>query len=221
MLHFSRWQTAVVLGITALACLAALPNVLPAHALERLPQWAQRKIELGYDLRGGEHIQLAVDTAYVRRELLEQLRGEVRGLMREARAGYQGLQVRNGGVEFFVRDAETMPRVLSVLDTFMPPARSIRAREVPLLLDGRQSFTETRNAPALERDVTVDVADRMVRLEPTEMAVRRRIASSRRASADMIERRLAELGAPYRLWQTGEDRLAIDVPFPLERLPEH
>jgi len=218
MLYFSRWQTAAVLGITALVCLAALPNVLPARALASLPQWAQRKIELGYDLAGGGHFQLAVDVDFAQRELLEQLRSDVRGLMREARAGYQGLQVRNGGVEFFVRDADAMPRVRAALDRFLPPPRSIRPREAPLVFDGRPSLTEARSAQALEPDVTVDVADRLVRLEPTDSAIASRVAQARRVSVDLISRRLTDFGVPYRLRQIGNDRVALDIPFPIERV---
>src|SRR5882724_4469716 len=62
MLYFSRWKTAAILGTTLIVCLAALTNVLPAATFDSLPGWAQRKIELGMDLRGGTHVQLAVDT---------------------------------------------------------------------------------------------------------------------------------------------------------------
>lgn len=58
---FSR---AIVYGLIILfGLLCALPNVLPDTAAEKLPDWyAQNKLTLGLDLRGGSHLLLEVDT---------------------------------------------------------------------------------------------------------------------------------------------------------------
>jgi len=217
-MRFSRWQTVAILGVTVFLCVAAVPNVLPASILDRLPSWAQRQIALGYDLRGGGHYQLAIDAAYVRREQLGQLLDQARQLMRERRVAYTGLTIRNGGVEFSVRNTDDMPRALSALDTFRELPRSIHPREAPFVFDGRPNWTEARNAQALEADVTVDVADRFVRLEPTDTAIRRRIVQARRQSAAIVEARMNEVGGPTRLRYIGEDRIAIDIPFSIERI---
>lgn len=219
-MHFSRWQTIGILGVAALVCLAALPNVLPASTLERFPAWAHRKIKPGYDLTGGGHYQLAVDANYVQGQLLEELRDEVGLLMRGRRVGYDALKIRNGGVELWVRDADAMPRALAALDLFTTPPRSMPPRAAWVVFDGRPSLTATRNPQPPEQHVTVDVADRLVRLEPTQVSIHRRIARARQASIGLVERRVSEVGAPYKIREVGEDRIALDIPFPIEHIPQ-
>ena len=96
MLYFSRWKMAVILGITALICLFAVPNFFPEKVVERWPKWAQRHIVLGLDLQGGSHILLEVDSNAVRKEKVEALRDDVRRVVRENRLGSPGAAVIRG-----------------------------------------------------------------------------------------------------------------------------
>ena len=86
MLYISRMEGAGDLATTFIICLFAVPNLLPEKTVQSWPKWAQRHIVLGLDLQGGAHLLLEVDAAAVRREKLEQLRDDVRRLLREARA---------------------------------------------------------------------------------------------------------------------------------------
>ena len=62
MLNLPRWQTIVIIAITVLSGLFALPNLLPASVLDHLPHWYQQsRINLGLDLRGGAHFLLEAD----------------------------------------------------------------------------------------------------------------------------------------------------------------
>src|SRR5215470_3698926 len=62
MLNLPRWQVIGIIAVTALAALFALPNVLPGPVLDALPGWyAQSRINLGLDLRGGAHFLLEAD----------------------------------------------------------------------------------------------------------------------------------------------------------------
>ncbi|EBA00540.1 hypothetical protein [Marinobacter sp. ELB17] len=56
---------ALVYGLVILlGLLAALPNLLPAQAVAKLPAWyTSTTISLGLDLQGGSHLLLAADTA--------------------------------------------------------------------------------------------------------------------------------------------------------------
>jgi len=96
MLYFSRWKTAVVLGITALVCLCAVPNFFPEKVVDTWPKWAQRHIVLGLDLQGGSHILLEVDSNAVRKEKVEALRDDVRRVVRENRLGSPGAAAIRG-----------------------------------------------------------------------------------------------------------------------------
>ena len=61
MLHFSRLYTLAILGICLLGLLVPIPNFLSKESYDALPRWAQHKIGLGLDLRGGAHILVAMD----------------------------------------------------------------------------------------------------------------------------------------------------------------
>src|SRR5476651_1997800 len=62
MLHLPRWQTIAIIVFTVLAGIFALPNLLPERVLGVLPGWyAQNRINLGLDLRGGAHFLLEAD----------------------------------------------------------------------------------------------------------------------------------------------------------------
>ena len=74
MLNLPRWQTIVIIAITVLSGLFALPNLLPAGVLDHLPHWYQQsRINLGLDLRGGAHFLLEADLRGVLNERLTNL----------------------------------------------------------------------------------------------------------------------------------------------------
>ena len=104
MLYFSRWKAIAVLAIAAVVCLCAVPNFFPAQEVARWPAWAQRHIVLGLDLQGGSHILLEVDTNDVRQQKLDQVRDDVRRVLRDAKVGYTGLVIRGDTVEVRIRE---------------------------------------------------------------------------------------------------------------------
>ena len=87
MLYISRWKALAIVVTTLLICMFAIPNLLSPSTVQSWPKWAQRHVVLGLDLQGGSHLLLEVDTAAVRKEKVEQLRDEVRKVLREAKVG--------------------------------------------------------------------------------------------------------------------------------------
>src|SRR5262245_24020645 len=78
MLYISRWKAFAIVMTTLVVCLFAAPNLLSQGTISDWPKWAQRHVVLGLDLQGGSHLLFEVDTAQLRREKLDQLRGDVR-----------------------------------------------------------------------------------------------------------------------------------------------
>lgn len=96
-----------VLVVLALAFSAAyaLPNVLPAAWLAKLPAFMPRDaMTLGLDLQGGAHLALEVKLDDVRVHAYDSLSDEVRALAREAGIGYTGLRADAGGVKLSLRE---------------------------------------------------------------------------------------------------------------------
>src|SRR3977135_2526125 len=94
MLYFTRWKALAIILTTLVVCLCAVPNFFPEAKVKTWPLWAQRHIVLGLDLQGGSYLLLEVDSNYVKKEKLDQVRDDVRRALRDAKIGYTGLAVR-------------------------------------------------------------------------------------------------------------------------------
>ena len=99
MLYFTRWKALAIILTALVVCLFAVPNFFPEAKVKTWPVWAQRHIVLGLDLQGGSYLLLEVDSNYVKKEKLDQVRDEVRRVLRDAKIGYTGLAVRGEAVE--------------------------------------------------------------------------------------------------------------------------
>ena len=91
MLYFTRWKALAIILTALVVCLCAVPNFFPEARVKTWPAWAQRHLVLGLDLQGGSYLLLEVDSNYVKKEKLDQVRDDVRRALREAKIGYTGL----------------------------------------------------------------------------------------------------------------------------------
>src|SRR5271156_3539787 len=100
MLYFTRWKALAIIVTALVVCLCAVPNFFPEAQVKSWPAWAQRRMVLGLDLQGGSYLLLEVDSNYVKKEKLDQVRDDVRRTLRDARIGFTGgIVVRNDAVE--------------------------------------------------------------------------------------------------------------------------
>src|SRR6266404_7822424 len=111
MLYFTRWKALAIILTALVVCLCAVPNFFPEATVKTWPAWAQRRLVLGLDLQGGSYLLLEVDSNYVKKEKLDQIRDDVRRALRDAKIGYTGLNVRNDSVEVRItKDADVQTR---------------------------------------------------------------------------------------------------------------
>ena len=108
MLYFTRWKALAIILTALIVCLFAVPNFFPQERVKTWPVWAQRHIVLGLDLQGGSYLLLEVDSNYVKKEKLDQVRDEVRRVLRDAKIGYTGLAVRGDAVEVRVKEGDQL-----------------------------------------------------------------------------------------------------------------
>ena len=78
MLYFTRWKALAIILTALVVCLCAVPNFFPEAKVKTWPVWAQRRLVLGLDLQGGSYLLLEVDSNYVKKEKLDQVRDDVR-----------------------------------------------------------------------------------------------------------------------------------------------
>lgn len=122
MLNLPRWQTIGIIAVTALAVLFALPNLLPSVVLDHLPNWyAQSRMNLGLDLRGGAHFLLEADLRSLMTERLTNLSDSVRGELRKQQVQFKEVAVEGGrNVVITLRDEAQRSKALEAIRAVDP-----------------------------------------------------------------------------------------------------
>jgi preprotein translocase subunit SecD len=184
MVQFPRWQRVLVLGICLLGLLFTIPNLVSKRTLEQLPDWLpSQQINLGLDLQGGAHLLYEVEVQVAIDEDLEALVDAVRGQLRSARIGYQGLGTAGNAVVLTLRD----------------PAEEQAARDALRELD-------------TQAILTVEDGGRL-RMELPEAALRERRQSVVEQAVEIIRRRIDEFGLrEATVIRQGDDRVLVQIP---------
>src|ERR1700749_4760538 len=115
MLYFTRWKALSIILTALVVCLCGVPNFFPDARGKTWPPWAQRRLVLGLDLQGGSYLLLEVDSNYIKKEKLDQVRDDVRKTLREAKIGYTGLATKGDAVEVRISKDTDQPVALSKL----------------------------------------------------------------------------------------------------------
>lgn len=195
MLYFTRWKAIAVILTALIVCLCAVPNFFPEATVKSWPKWAQRHVVLGLDLQGGSHILLEVDASSVKKDKLDQVRDDVRRVLRDAKIPYTGLAVRNDGVDVRITNATDQANALT------------KVRELAQPLTGLAGTSGQR---------TVEVSDAgngAIRLTLPQAAITERVRQAVEQSIQIIEKRVNELGTVEPLIQRqGADRILVQVP---------
>ena len=195
MLYFTRWKALGIVLTALVVCLCAVPNFFSEARVKTWPVWAQRHIVLGLDLQGGSSLLLEVDSNYVKKEKLDQIRDDARRVLRDAKIQYTGLNIRNDVVEVRITKDTDAQTALSKL------------RELSQPLGGLLGSSGQR---------TLEVADGgggLIRLTVPQAAITDRIRQSVEQSIQIVERRVNELGTVEPLIQRqGDDRILVQVP---------
>src|SRR6201992_3015052 len=195
MLYFTRWKALGIILIALVVCLCAVPNFFPEAKVKTWPAWAQRRLVLGLDLQGGSYLLLAVDSNYVKKEKLDQVRDDVRKTLRETKIGYTGLATKGDSVEVRITKDTDQGTALAKLRELSQPLGGL------LGSNGQRSL-----------DVS-DAGGGVVRLSVPPAAITERIRQAIEQSIQIVERRVNELGTVEPLIQRqGTDRILVQVP---------
>ncbi len=195
MLYFSRWKIYTILAVCLLGSLLALPNVLGRDMLAALPQWyAQTRVHLGLDLRGGSHLLLEVDMGAVTRERLEALVDGARTQLRTANIGYTGLSAGDRQVTVQLRDAAQAEEAIKQLRQL-----AINVGAGPL----------GGGLP----DINVSAQGTTLTMALSDEAVRQRAQQAVEQSIEIVRRRIDETGVSEPIIaRQGQDRILVQLP---------
>ena len=115
MLHFARWKILSILAICLLGLLLPIPSFLSEATYKKLPSWAQHRINLGLDLRGGAHLLFEMDTAEIKKNWLATLRQDALTKLREAKIRPSGVTLTGTVLTIKLPDVADTQRALTVL----------------------------------------------------------------------------------------------------------
>jgi preprotein translocase subunit SecD len=195
MLYFTRWKALGIILTALVVCLCAVPNFFPEAQVKTWPAWAQRRLVLGLDLQGGSYLLLEVDSNYVRRQKLDQIRSDAQKALREAKIQYTGLAVRNDAVEVRISKDTDLPTALSKLRELSQPLGGL------LGSSGQRSLEVT------------DAGGGLIRLTVPQAAITDLLRRTIEQSIQIVERRVNELGTVEPVIQRqGTDRILVQVP---------
>jgi len=195
MLYFTRWKALAIILTALVVCLCAVPNFFPEAKVKTWPLWAQRHIVLGLDLQGGSYLLLEVDSNYVKKEKLDQVRDDVRRVLREAKIPYTGLVSRADSAEVRItRDTDV-------------PAALAKLRELSQPLGGLLGSSGQRSLEVS------DAGGGLIRLNVPQAAITDRVRQTIEQSIQIVERRVNQLGTVEPIIQRqGTDRILVQVP---------
>lgn len=182
---------ALYLAIILAGILFALPNVLPASALERWPAFLPtQKVSLGLDLRGGSHLVLEVDAADLQKERLRNLGEDARRSLREADVPVRAVQTGSQSVSVTLRSPEQQDRAMDALELLSNPVGTAR----------RDLDVQRRGSDGID-------------LVPTAEGLRESVGLAVTQSLEVIRQRVDQVGVSEpTIQRVGADRILVQLP---------
>lgn len=194
MLNIARWKATLILLTAFAVMMLAAPNLMPKAWVDSLPRAMQTRMTLGLDLQGGVHLMLQVDADAVRREKIENLRDQVRNILRENRIQIQGINFQGMSVVVRLREGQNVALAETEL------------RKIPQPIGGQFSATG-------QFDVAVSRSGETFTLASTEPGIRDKISRAVTQSIEIVRRRIDQLGTTEPVIQRqGIDRIIVQVP---------
>ncbi len=196
MMHYARWKSLAILASVLLAFLLALPNILPKPWQEKFAAYGVNPLTLGLDLQGGSNILLEVDRNDLRKKMGEQLTGDIRAALREAKIGYQGINQTDAGVTVRISNPADIDRAKSELQKLQQPLTSG-------LLGGGASINL----------FDLGQQDQQFTFTFSDQGIDAKIGTAVGQSLKIVENRINALGTVEPIiQQQGKDRIVVQLP---------
>ncbi|MBD24086.1 MAG: protein translocase subunit SecD [Candidatus Marinimicrobia bacterium] len=189
-LQYSGLKIGIVLAITLLGILFALPNMLSEKTRSILPEWLA-PMQLGLDLQGGSYLLLEVDLVSVANEQLVNLEETVRGALREKRLGYRNLRSTDAEVFVTIPDQTETSAARSAIRDEVPEM------EIESLSNGRFRITIPDKVRSAQASAAVTQSLEIIRRRIDEFGTSE--PSIQRQGSDRIIVELPGVGDPERV----------------------
>ena len=201
MLRFSSLKIIAILASVLFAILMVVPSLMdPASrkALEtRVPSWVPaRAITLGLDLQGGLHVLLQIDAASLIKTQVDNLRDDVRRVLREEKIPL------SGGVGALAKGVQLRIALDKDREKVMPKLRAL-AQPIGNLLTGGSTNTFSLSEGS-EGQITFTLTEAGI-IEKTRRGIEQ--------SIEVLRRRIDGIGTKEAsIQRQGSDRILVEVP---------
>ena len=116
MINIARWKIILILLVSLLGVLYALPNITGTKAFSALPSWMPGKtMNLGLDLQGGSHILLDVGIETVFEEQFQSVEESARAEFEEEKLLLVRSSAGREGVEFTFRPGQDLSKARGII----------------------------------------------------------------------------------------------------------
>ncbi len=185
-------MSCVLLGI-----MFALPNLFSKESLNQFPDWMPTyQMNLGLDLKGGAHLLLQVDEDKLIEERIENLRDDVRRIVRENKINARYPKAGSKTIEVRVRNPEQTEELKGHLAELLQPVAA------GLLTAGGIVEVELE-----------EVSEGVLRYSLTQAGIDRTKSAAITQSLTVLGDRINQLGtAEPTLQRQGSDRILVQYP---------
>ncbi len=198
MLYFQTWKTLLILGVCVLGFIFAIPNAVPENMRDQLPQFMSNTLNLGLDLKGGQHLLLQVEISEIFEQRLENLEDQVRTGLLSNNIGYTGLDVVDQQLRVRVRDPAQLSLAEQVINDLGEP---ITTGNFAIGAGGGTDILVSSTDDGLISVVLTEEAQTAL----TTQAVNQ--------SIEVVRRRVDEFGTNEpTIQRQGRDRIIVQVP---------
>ncbi len=200
MMRFATWKIVSILLGTLIAVLLVVPSLLSPDArdsfVKNSPSWLPaRTIVLGLDLQGGAHVLLEVDANEVIHTQVNNLRDDVRRILRE-----QNVRI-TGGVGMQARGVQVRVPDQADRDKLVPKLQALTAPLGASLTGAVSTFTIQQGD------------DGLIALSLTDAGTNDRVRHAVDQSIEVLRRRVDALGTTEpNIQRVGNDRILVEVP---------
>jgi preprotein translocase subunit SecD len=185
-MYISATKLALVIAVTMLGFVFAMPNLLSRDTLSAVPAWMSgwfKPMQLGLDLQGGSYLLLEVDLDSVYKEQITDLEESVRSTLREPRIGFRNLRAGDDGVYVSISD----------------PAQLQQARDLIV-----------KAAVGLTVEV---LEENRIRVSVPDKIKKERELAALSQSVEIVRRRVDEFGTSEpSIQRQGADRIIVELP---------
>jgi SecD/SecF fusion protein len=192
-------RTAVILFVTIIGLLFAVPNFLPKDVVDALPDWLPKQaMVLGLDLQGGSHLLLEVNRESIVTERLTDLRRDARNVLAN----------ENGIGNIITTDPATNTITIELTD----PTQKEAARTA---IEGLQNtLSDTMFAGVGTDELSFgETPDGKLTITLTDAGINQRMSALVSQSVEVIRSRIDELGTTEpTIQRQGDTRLLVQVP---------